>query len=148
MRPASFRRIAKELAELRAMPVDNVKLLFDESLPSTELVGYIVGPVNTPYEGGVFALTINYPLEYPFKPPKMKMLTQIFHPAIMNGTLCLDILRDQWSPALTVRKVLQAVLKMLEEPLFEDFLNIQAVEASRRGTFAQEAEVSTLKYAH
>ena len=57
-------------------------------------------------QGGVFFLTIHFPTDYPFKPPKVAFTTRIYHPNInSNGSICLDILRSQWSPALTISKV-------------------------------------------
>ncbi|KAM4874258.1 ubiquitin-conjugating enzyme E2 D4 isoform 2-T2 [Thomomys bottae] len=67
----------------------------------------IMGPNESPYQGGVFFLTIHFPTDYPFKPPKVAFTTKIYHPNInSNGSICLDILRSQWSPALTVSKAL------------------------------------------
>ena len=58
------------------------------------------------FSGGVFFLNIHFPTDYPFKPPKFAFTTRIYHPNInSNGAICLDILRSQWSPALTVSKV-------------------------------------------
>ena len=60
---------------------------------------------DSPYSGGVFFLDLHFPVDYPFKPPKVTFVTKIYHPNInQNGSICLDILRDQWSPALTVSK--------------------------------------------
>ncbi|TRZ00613.1 hypothetical protein DNTS_008069 [Danionella cerebrum] len=65
----------------------------------------IMGPNESPYQGGVFFLTIHFPTDYPFKPPKVAFTTRIYHPNInSNGSICLDILRSQWSPALTISK--------------------------------------------
>lgn len=66
----------------------------------------IMGPQgDSPYSGGVFFLAIHFPTDYPFKPPKVNFTTRIYHPNInSNGSICLDILRDQWSPALTISK--------------------------------------------
>src|SRR3984885_16089818 len=65
----------------------------------------IMGPPDSPYTGGVFFLLIHFPVDYPFKPPKVNFTTRIYHPNInSNGSICLDILRDQWSPALTISK--------------------------------------------
>ena len=67
----------------------------------------IMGPPDSPYAGGVFFLSIHFPTDYPFKPPKISFTTKIYHPNInANGNICLDILKDQWSPALTISKVL------------------------------------------
>ncbi|XP_069628545.1 ubiquitin-conjugating enzyme E2 D2 isoform X3 [Haliaeetus albicilla] len=72
----------------------------------------IMGPNDSPYQGGVFFLTIHFPTDYPFKPPKVAFTTRIYHPNInSNGSICLDILRSQWSPALTISKVLLSHFK-------------------------------------
>ncbi|MGH0127335.1 UNVERIFIED_CONTAM: hypothetical protein FKN15_030672 [Acipenser sinensis] len=69
-----------------------------------------MGPSDSPYQGGVFFLTIHFPTDYPFKPPKVAFTTKIYHPNInSNGSICLDILRSQWSPALTVSKAVREV---------------------------------------
>ena len=76
----------------------------------------------SPYAGGVFFLTIHFPTDYPFKPPKVNFTTRIYHPNInSNGSICLDILRDQWSPALTVSKgmwkAMLPVARCMPEPM-------------------------------
>lgn len=69
-----------------------------------------MGPPDSPYQGGVFFLTIHFPTDYPFKPPKVAFTTRIYHPNInSNGSICLDILRSQWSPALTISKVMDSL---------------------------------------
>jgi len=76
----------------------------------------ILGPPDSPFEGGVFFLNINFPTDYPFKPPKFTFTTRIYHPNInSNGAICLDILRSQWSPALTVSKVSLLIRKVCNE---------------------------------
>ena len=70
-----------------------------------------MGPGDSPYSGGVFFLAIHFPTDYPFKPPKVNFTTRIYHPNInSNGSICLDILRDQWSPALTISKGAAVIL--------------------------------------
>ena len=81
----------------------------------------IMGPPDSPYQGGVFFLTIHFPTDYPFKPPKVAFTTRIYHPNInSNGSICLDILRSQWSPALTISKVLLSVCSLLCDPNPDD----------------------------
>ena len=76
--------------------------------------GKILGPPDSPYSGGTFFLDINFPVDYPFKPPKITFITKIYHCNIDScGHICLDILKDQWSPALTVAKVRKFTLVIL-----------------------------------
>uniref|UniRef100_A0AC34PUE1 UBC core domain-containing protein n=1 Tax=Panagrolaimus sp. JU765 TaxID=591449 RepID=A0AC34PUE1_9BILA len=85
----------------------------------------IMGPPESPYQGGVFFLTIHFPTDYPFKPPKVAFTTRIYHPNInSNGSICLDILRSQWSPALTISKVLLSICSLLCDPNPDDPLTV------------------------
>lgn len=81
----------------------------------------IIGPTGSVYEGGIFNLSIEFPPNYPFKPPKIRFITKIYHPNInMSGGICLDILKDQWSPALTISKVLISICSLLDDPNPDD----------------------------
>ena len=90
----------------------------------------IMGPSESPYEGGIFFLNIHFPSDYPFKPPKVTFKTKVFHPNISgSGAICLDILKDQWSPALTISKVLLSICSLLtdpnpDDPLVPDIANL------------------------
>ncbi len=77
---------------------------------------------DTPYEGGIFHVDIHIPPDYPFKPPKMKFDTKIWHPNISSqtGAICLDILKNEWTPALTIRTALISLQALLCAPEPDD----------------------------
>ena len=84
--------------------------------------GQIKGPIDTCYQGGVFDIDIIIPPDYPFKPPKMKFDTKIWHPNIssVTGAICLDILKNEWTPALTIRTALLSLQALMCEPVPDD----------------------------
>ncbi|CAL8133617.1 unnamed protein product [Orchesella dallaii] len=87
-----------------------------------ELRGEINGPPETPYAGGRFMLEILIPETYPFSPPKIKFLTKIWHPNIssVTGAVCVDILKDQWAAAMTLRTVLLSLQALMAAPEPDD----------------------------
>nr|CAG8435129.1 12374_t:CDS:2 [Entrophospora candida] len=112
---SSAKRIQKELAEISLDPPCNCSAspkgdnLYD-------WVSTITGPADSPYAGGIFFLDINFPQDYPFKPPKVVFRTRIYHCNInSSGQICLDILKDNWSPALTISKVLLSICSLLTD---------------------------------
>lgn len=109
-----------------------------------------MGPPDSPYQGGVFFLTIHFPTDYPFKPPKVAFTTRIYHPNInSNGSICLDILRSQWSPALTISKVLLSICSLLCDPNPDDPLvpEIARIYKTDREKYNELAREWTRKYA-
>jgi ubiquitin-conjugating enzyme (huntingtin interacting protein 2) len=78
----------------------------------------IEGPENSVYEKGKFQIDIQIPPEYPYKPPKMKFDTKIWHPNVSSqtGAICLDILKDEWSPALSIRTSLLSIQALMCSP--------------------------------
>eukprot|EP01094_Clydonella_sp_ATCC50884_P006463 TRINITY_DN1567_c0_g2_i2.p1 TRINITY_DN1567_c0_g2~~TRINITY_DN1567_c0_g2_i2.p1 ORF type:complete len:243 (-),score=26.79 TRINITY_DN1567_c0_g2_i2:39-767(-) len=107
----------------------------------------IMGPSDSPYAGGVFFLNIHFPTDYPFKPPKLNFTTRIYHPNInSNGSICLDILRDQWSPALTISKVLLSICSLLtdpnpDDPLVPEIAHLYKTDRTRYESTAREVLV-------
>ena len=75
------------------------------------------GPEDTPWEGGTFKLTLQFTEEYPNKAPTVKFATKMFHPNIYaDGSICLDILQNQWSPIYDVAAVLTSIQSLLCDP--------------------------------
>ena len=110
----------------------------------------IQGPPDSPYAGGMFTLEVIFPNDYPFKPPKVKFLTRVYHPNVnANGAICLDILKDQWSPALTISKVLLSITSLLTDPNPDDPLvpDIAHLYKTDRETYNKKAREWTNEYA-
>jgi len=104
----------------------------------------------TPYEGGIFKLKIDFPADYPFKPPKLQFITKIYHCNVnSNGSICLDILQSQWSPALTIGKVLLSICSLLTDPNPDDPLvpEIAKLYKENRKKHDENALDYTKKYA-
>ena len=111
-----IKRLQKELSDMIKEDIPNLSAgPVDNNLFEWEAV--ILGPIGTPYEGGVFNLSISIPNNYPFKPPIVIFKTKIYHPNInSSGSICLDILKNQWSPALTISKILLSICSLLSDP--------------------------------
>ena len=77
----------------------------------------ILGPEDSPWEGGCFKLTMNFTNNYPKEPPSVIMNTKVFHPNFYNdGRICLDILKNQWSPIFDVHSLLISIQSLLTDP--------------------------------
>jgi ubiquitin-conjugating enzyme E2 D/E len=110
----------------------------------------IIGPTKTPYEGGMFRLKIYFPADYPFKSPKVLFTTKIYHPNINSGgIICLDILKTQWSPALTISKVLLSICSLLNDANPNDPLEMEIAKQyiNDKPKYEQIAKQWTLQYA-
>jgi ubiquitin-conjugating enzyme E2 D/E len=145
----ALRRIQKELQDLRKDPPSNCSAgPAGDDLFKWE--GVIMGPTESPYQGGIFKLSIHFPVDYPFKPPHVQFLTKIYHPNINPaGLICLDILKNQWSPALTISKVLLSITSLLNDPNPDDpFVpEIATIYKTDRSRYEMEARAFTQRYA-
>jgi ubiquitin-conjugating enzyme E2 D/E len=146
----SIKRLQRELAEIEKDTPANCSagLVNPDDLFTWQAT--IIGPTETPYEGGMFNLVILFPTDYPFKPPKISFTTRIYHPNINStGGICLDILKDQWSPALSITKVLLSICSLLSDPNPDDPLapEIANIYKTNKEEFNKIAREYTVKYA-
>jgi ubiquitin-conjugating enzyme E2 D len=144
-------RITKEFDDLKKDPPHNCSggPKYDNDLFEWEAT--IIGPEDSPYHGGIFKLKIFFPQEYPFKAPKILFLTKIFHPNInSSGSICLDILQSQWSPALTISKVLLSICSLLTDPNPDDPLELDVgkLYKENKTEFNKTAKEWTINFAH
>lgn len=138
------KRIAKEVEEIRRDTSSGVKVEIDEA-NAAHLVGSISGPEDTPYHKGLFKIDIVIPGDYPFTPPKMKFITKIWHPNISSqtGAICLDILKDAWSPALTIKTAMLSLQALMCAPEPSDPQDAEVAGMYQRN---YEQWVSTAKF--
>lgn len=100
----------------------------DTGIPDlTRWTATITGPTGTPYETGVFMMDVVIPETYPFKPPNVRFVTPMYHPNIdAFGNICVDILKESWSPIYSLSKVMLAISSLIAEPNPNDALNQSA----------------------
>jgi len=122
------RRIVKETQRLTCDPVTGISATPYEDNRRYFAVS-IIGPSDSPYEKGTFKLELFLPADYPMGPPKVRFLTKIYHPNVDKlGRICLDILKDKWSPALQIRTVLLSIQALLSAPNPDDPLDNNVAE--------------------
>ncbi|KAL3899759.1 MAG: hypothetical protein SGCHY_001826 [Lobulomycetales sp.] len=151
MSKTATRRLMTEYREITENAPEGITAgpVSEDNLFEWEAV--IVGPDDTPYEGGLFPATLSFPKDYPLSPPSMKFSCDIYHPNVYsNGEVCISILHapgddpnqyesasERWSPVQSVEKILLSVVSMLAEPNDESGANIEACKMWRndRGQF-------------
>ena len=144
------KRLQNEIIDLKLSPIINCSAGPIDDNNITLWQATIFGPEETPYHGGVFSLKIQFTNEYPFKPPSIYFTTPIYHCNInQNGGICLDILKDNWSPALNIGKLLLSICSLLAEPNPNDPLVPEIAELfkNNREIHDLNARNHTLKYA-
>ncbi|XP_016386731.1 ubiquitin-conjugating enzyme E2 G1 isoform X1 [Sinocyclocheilus rhinocerous] len=147
--------VITRLKELNKNPVEGFSagLIDDNDLYRWEVL--IIGPPDTLYEGGVFKAHLTFPKDYPLRPPKMKFITEIWHPNVdKNGDVCISILHEpgedkygyekpeeRWLPIHTVETIMISVISMLADPNGDSPANVDAAKEwreDRHGEFKRK----------
>jgi peroxin-4 len=129
------KRLRKELQNLERNKPDPDIFLIPDTENILNWTALLRGPTDTPYEGGVFQLSINCGTNYPLAPPSIQFVTRVFHPNVhfRTGDICLDILKKEWSPAWGVQAACRAILALLSDPDADSPLNCDAGNMVRGG---------------
>lgn len=116
MNSTAQRRLQKDLMRLMKEQPEGVDANpLDDNLFVWE--GFIEGPVESPWEGGIFKLKLQFSNNYPNEVPKVEFVTKMFHPNIYHdGRICLDILKEKWSSIYDVMAILTAIRALLTDP--------------------------------
>ncbi|TRZ23081.1 hypothetical protein HGM15179_003935 [Zosterops borbonicus] len=139
----------KELEEIRKCGMKNFRNIQVDEANLLTWQGLIV-PDNPPYDKGAFRIEINFPAEYPFKPPKITFKTKIYHPNIdEKGQVCLPVISaENWKPATKTDQVIQSLIALVNDPQPEHPLRADLAEeySKDRKKFCKNAEEFTKKY--
>ena len=139
------------LKEINAFSMKYVDLIRVDDNDFFHYYAILIGPDLSPYGNGIFYLNIILPNDYPFKPPKCTFITPIYHPNInAKGEISIDILRDQWSPAITLEKLLLSIISLLTDPNPDDPLvpEIANLYKSNKFEYYKKAHEYAVKYAY
>jgi ubiquitin-protein ligase len=126
----SIRAISKQLELILKEENEHILSVIPDEKNIYEWEIVIIGPNDSPYEGGIFKLKILFTEEYPYKAPKINFKTNIYHPniAITDGQICVDMLQDKWSPANTINSIVLSIISLLNDPNPDSPLNAEAGE--------------------
>ena len=140
-------RLKNEWQKLKDDPLDNISAgPVNDDFYNWE--ANIIGPSNSVYQGAIFKLKINIPENYPFKPPKIKFVTPIYHPNINKfGDICLDTITTNWSPIMSIGKVLLSICSLLTDPNPDDPLEVEIAELYKndREAYNRKARLFTIQ---
>jgi ubiquitin-protein ligase len=144
-------RLSREYEKLKKDPIDNVEFnIKDDNILIWNFT--IMGPVESPYEGGIYEGIITFPSTYPQDPPKVRFTTKLFHPNVyigggggehQPGDLCISILHkgtdltsgehelERWRPIQNIRTIFISIISLLHDPNADSAANVDAAKMWR-----------------
>lgn len=143
------RRIINEMKNMVNEPIQDITVI-QNTENFREFFITMIGPKDTPYENGKFKLEMYLNENYPMEAPKIRFLTKIYHPNVDKlGRICLDILKDKWSPAIQIRSLLLSLQSLLSDPNYSDPLDASIGQhfINNHIEAIKVAKETTLKYA-
>lgn len=114
--PTAIKRLTQDYRRLKKDPVPYIEAVPLES-NILEWRYCVKGPEDTPYYGGFYHGKLMFPGDYPFKPPRIMMITPNGR-FQTNKRLCLsisDFHPDTWNPAWSVSTILTGLLSFMVE---------------------------------
>ena len=149
MNPATKARLMREMSLLSKDPPPGIAA-YTVGADMTQIRAQITGPEGSPFEKGVFLLTVHIAGRYPFEPPRCRFLTPLYHPNVdSGGRICLDTLKSppsgSWSPAVSLPSLLLSIRSLMAEPNPDDGLVPEISELYKRNPseWTREAERRT-----
>ena len=111
----------------------------------------LFGPMDTPYSGGTFILTVDFPDTYPNTKPEVRFTNKIYHLNVSgtNGHICISTL-NEWKPKTPMVDVISSIFALFydQNPLSPYSLSMATQYKLNRNKFNQIAAEWTKKYAH
>mmetsp|Transcript_20808 Transcript_20808/g.70850 ORF Transcript_20808/g.70850 Transcript_20808/m.70850 type:complete len:184 (+) Transcript_20808:202-753(+) len=133
-------RIAKDISELN-LPA-GYSIHFPDGKDKLMRFEVTVKPDEGFYLGGQFMFSFDVPATYPHEPPKVKCHTLCYHPNIdLEGNVCLNILREDWKPVLSVNAIVHGLSFLFLDPNPHDPLNKEAAQVLKESPSQFEANV-------
>jgi len=137
-------RLQKELKDSVKNPTEGIKIELPDEANIFQWNVWIKGPPDTPYDGGIFKLEVNFPKDYPNTPPGVKFLSEMWHPNVYNdGRVCISILHtpdptnpqessdECWRPIHTVESIVMSIISMLADPNINSAASVDASKQYR-----------------
>ncbi|CAL6420960.1 unnamed protein product [Bathycoccus prasinos] len=126
-------RLAKDLAELKLEKGMSIK--FPNGKNDLMYFQIEIKPSENYWQGGRFTFTFKIPDSYPHEPPKVLCDQIVYHPNLdTKGNICLNVLREDWSPVQTVTSVIFGLLFLFIDPNASDPLNSEAAKDLMQST--------------